>query len=105
MIGVSKLHRLVLKEGEIEKVCFYYADKLDGSSDVAYKNFIGDIDSVFTEKPSNQEPAKQRKVSVRDWSDESDAIRYTCINALLKIREVIEQRELLVFPWFRDYDG
>jgi hypothetical protein len=98
MIGVSKLHRLVLKEGEIEKVCFYYADKLDGSSDVAYKNFIGDIDSVFSEKPTNQELPKQRKLSVQDWCSD------TCINALLKIKAVIEQRELLVFPWFRDYD-
>ncbi|XP_011637056.1 uncharacterized protein LOC105427136 [Pogonomyrmex barbatus] len=113
-LQISSLGRLWLLEPEIDALIAFYKDP-DDSDRVCWQTFQDDIDQVFTVKGLDklpnlkvesppQEIAVLPRKGTLNWQCQSKSIRDLCEDILLRVKQRVQERRILLKPFFKDYD-
>nr|XP_012223237.1 PREDICTED: uncharacterized protein LOC105672711 isoform X1 [Linepithema humile] len=113
-LQISSLGRLWLVEPEIDALIMLYKTA-DDPDCVCWRTFEDDIDQVFTVKGLDklpclkvesppQEIAELPRRGTSNWQCEPKSVRDLCEDILLRIKYRVDERQIFLKPFFKDYD-
>ncbi|KAL7024499.1 hypothetical protein ACKWTF_013069 [Chironomus riparius] len=114
-IGVSGLHRLYIAQHDVIKILKNYEDPLDVDR-INWKKFCDDIDEVFEIKNLHKQPYRLvecpptevktlNRPGTADWECIPISTKQLAQETVFKLRKIIEGRQILIEPFFRDFDS
>lgn len=112
-MGLSKLGKHDLTQAQFDKLSQYYINKVKPDQ-VLWKDFLKDIESVFTQPnlektPTCRVPPQEvflvPNPGTVDWSLASDDDKELVDRTLARLRQRVQQRRLHVKPPFQDFDA
>lgn len=108
-VGISGLHRLLLTDSEVRTICDRYQDT-NNVNHIRWICFVDDVDKVFTVKNLDKGPYQEvecppKEVANLQQDGRNDTEHQELADDIVKcIRNLVENRRILIRPAFSDFD-